>query len=277
MRHEHHRGGHRPPLGPPPHRGRRPFDYGDLRLLVLSMAEEQPRHGYELIKAIEERTGGGYSPSPGVIYPTLAWLEDMGYAAASADGGRRRYAITEEGRAFLAANRAALEAVAERAGRGEGGRRPAPEEVASAMHALKHALRRRFAAPPADPATVEGIAAAIRAATETVEQTMADMTPEFTEAGETVREVAEVPTGHAQRYLGQLCKHFAHKVPVDFDETSGTIRFDVGICRVRADAATLTLDLQAAPDKMERLKDVVVRHLVRFAFREELPIAWKAA
>ncbi|MFO1210587.1 MAG: DUF2218 domain-containing protein [Amaricoccus sp.] len=274
MRHEHHPGGHRPPYGPPPHRGRRPFDYGDLRLLVLSMVAEQPRHGYELIKAIEERTGGGYSPSPGVIYPTLAWLEDMGYATASADGGRRRYAITEEGRAFLAANRTALEAVAERAGRGEGGRQPAPEAVASAMHALKHALRRRFAAPPADPATITSIAAAIRAAAETVEQTMTDMSAE---AGETVREVADVPTGHAQRYLGQLCKHFAHKIPVDFDATSGTIRFEAGVCRVRADAATLTLDLQAVPDKIEQLKDVVVRHLVRFAFREELPIAWKAA
>ena len=89
---------------------------------------------------------------------------------------------------------------------------------------------------------------------------MTDMRSEFAEAGATVREVAEVPTGHARRYLGQLCKHFAHKIPVDFDETSGTIRFDAGVCRVGADERTLTLDLQAVPDKMEQLKDVVVRH-----------------
>src|SRR3954466_11847392 len=97
--HRHHRGGRH---------GGRLFDYGELRLLVLAMLAERPRHGYELIKAIEERTGGGYSPSPGVIYPTLAWLEDMGYAIATADGGRRSYAVTDEGSAFLVANRAGL-------------------------------------------------------------------------------------------------------------------------------------------------------------------------
>ena len=56
-----------------------------------AMIAEQPRHGYELMKAIEERMGGGYSPSPGVIYPTLAWLEDMGYATADVEGSRKSY------------------------------------------------------------------------------------------------------------------------------------------------------------------------------------------
>ena len=113
MRHEHHdhhdHPDHHGPIHHPRRRGR-PFDYGDLRLLVLAMMAERPRHGYELIKAIEEKTGGGYSPSPGVIYPTLAWLEDMGYATATAEGGRRSFAITGQGRAFLAANRAGLDA-----------------------------------------------------------------------------------------------------------------------------------------------------------------------
>ncbi len=99
----------RPSRRPP--RGRL-FDYGDLRLVVLDMIVEQPRHGYELIRAIEERMGGSYSPSPGVIYPTLSWLEDMGYAAVETeDGGRKRYNVTPEGKAFLAANRAALDAL----------------------------------------------------------------------------------------------------------------------------------------------------------------------
>ena len=66
-RHHHgHRGGGR--------RGGRFFDYGELRLVALAMMAEQPRHGYEIIKGIEERMAGSYSPSPGVIYPTLSWL-----------------------------------------------------------------------------------------------------------------------------------------------------------------------------------------------------------
>ena len=236
--HEHHH----------PRRGRRPFDYGDLRLLVLAMMAEHPRHGYELIKAIEERTGGGYSPSPGVIYPTLAWLEDMGYATATAEGGRRSFAITGEGRAFLAANRAGLEALKDRTG-SEGRRGPAPGPVLDAMHALKGALRRRFAAAPADAATIETIAAAIRDAARTVETTMNDTTD--TEAAATVREIAAIPTANAPRYLGQLCKHFAHKLPVEFDDafTTGSIRFSIGTCNVAADATTLTLDLAATPEE----------------------------
>jgi len=72
------------------------------------MIGEQPRHGYELMKAIEERMGGSYSPSPGAIYPTLSWLEDMGYAVLEAEeAGRKRYRITAEGQAFLTANHTA--------------------------------------------------------------------------------------------------------------------------------------------------------------------------
>src|SRR5271163_5272853 len=104
--HGHHNAHHRHH-----HRGRRHgrlFDYGELRLLILAMIAEQPRHGYELIKVIEERFGGSYTPSPGVIYPTLSWLDDMGYAAVDAEAsGRKRYRLTAEGEAFLVANRAA--------------------------------------------------------------------------------------------------------------------------------------------------------------------------
>src|SRR4051812_23229092 len=64
--------------------GGRLFEYGEPRLLLLAMIAERPRHGYELMKAIEERFSGSYSPSPGVIYPTLAWLDDMGYVAVEA-------------------------------------------------------------------------------------------------------------------------------------------------------------------------------------------------
>ena len=75
---------------------------GDIRILVLSLIEQEPRHGYEIIKAIEEMSFGFYVPSPGVIYPTLTYLEEAGYVVAEPDGNKKRYSITEEGKAFLA-------------------------------------------------------------------------------------------------------------------------------------------------------------------------------
>lgn len=154
-------------------RGGRPFDYGELRLLVLAMVAQQPRHGYELMKAIEERMGGSYSPSPGVIYPTLAWLEDMGYAALEPEeAGRKRYRITAEGEAFLAANRAAVEALLARIGStGTGRPDGVPAPLLRAMENLKLALRLRLKRGPLDQATVETIAAALDAAAQTVERT----------------------------------------------------------------------------------------------------------
>ncbi|GGF43863.1 PadR family transcriptional regulator [Youhaiella tibetensis] len=81
---------------------------GDLRLVALYLIEEQPRHGYDLIKAIEEKSHGLYSPSPGVIYPALTYLEEAGYATASQEGNKKAYTITEEGRTYLNDNREAV-------------------------------------------------------------------------------------------------------------------------------------------------------------------------
>lgn len=78
---------------------------GDLRLIVLALLDEGPRHGYEIIKAIEEKSSGIYSPSPGVVYPTLTYLEEVGYATASAEGSKKVYSITDTGRRHLADNR----------------------------------------------------------------------------------------------------------------------------------------------------------------------------
>jgi DNA-binding PadR family transcriptional regulator len=86
-------------------RGRRGrvFDHGDLRLIILVLLAEKPRHGYEIIKEIEDRFGGMYSPSPGTVYPTLTMLEDLGYARAlPEEGGKKIYEITDEGRKHLA-------------------------------------------------------------------------------------------------------------------------------------------------------------------------------
>ena len=74
---------------------------GDLRLLALALIAEQPRHGYEIIKVLEEKTEGWYAPSPGIVYPTLTYLEEAGYVTAQADGAKRLYTITAEGRAYL--------------------------------------------------------------------------------------------------------------------------------------------------------------------------------
>jgi DNA-binding PadR family transcriptional regulator len=82
---------------------------GDLRLVALYLIEQQPRHGYDLIKAIEEKSKGFYSPSPGVVYPALTFLEEAGYVTASAEGNKKLYTITDEGRAHLADNREAIQ------------------------------------------------------------------------------------------------------------------------------------------------------------------------
>jgi DNA-binding PadR family transcriptional regulator len=82
---------------------------GDLRLVALYFIEAQPRHGYDLIKAIEEKTAGLYSPSPGIVYPALTFLEEAGYVTASTEGNKKLYTITEEGRAHLDENRDAVQ------------------------------------------------------------------------------------------------------------------------------------------------------------------------
>lgn len=85
--------------------GSRVFDQGDLKFVILRLLDEKPRHGYEIIKDIEERFGGMYSPSPGTVYPTLTMLEDLGYARAKPEeSGKKIYEITDEGRAYLAEN-----------------------------------------------------------------------------------------------------------------------------------------------------------------------------
>ncbi|MCW2309138.1 DUF2218 domain-containing protein [Rhodobium gokarnense] len=93
-----------------------------------------------------------------------------------------------------------------------------------------------------------------------------------------VHRVADIATERASRYLQQLAKHFGHKLPVTFDETTGSIAFAGGTCAMAADERALTLYV-VAPDAegADRLADVMERHLVRFAFREEMEIAWRAA
>ena len=92
-----------------PGRGRM-FGHGDLKFVILNLLAEKPRHGYEIIKELEERFGGAYSPSPGTVYPTLSLLEDLGYATARTEEGNRKvYEITDEGRKYLEENRSTVD------------------------------------------------------------------------------------------------------------------------------------------------------------------------
>ena len=144
-------------------RGGRFFERGDLRYVLLHLISERPRHGYELITAIEEKFGGMYSPSPGIVYPTLTLLEELGYIRPEgAEGTKKLYAITDEGRAFLAANRATVDAILARMAElsqayGAG---PAPE-IVRAMQNLRQALSIRLSRGPLGPDQVRAITAAL--------------------------------------------------------------------------------------------------------------------
>src|ERR1700733_13629375 len=87
------------------------FGAGDLRYVILQLIADKPSHGYEIIKSIQERLGGTYAPSPGVIYPMLTMLEEMGHGAVVSEGARKLYTITEEGSKSLAENKAMVEAI----------------------------------------------------------------------------------------------------------------------------------------------------------------------
>jgi DNA-binding PadR family transcriptional regulator len=110
------------PAGPGGRHGRgrpgRLFDQGDLKYVILRLLAEKPRHGYEIIKALEERSGGAYSPSPGTVYPTLTMLEEAGYARGRAEeSGKRIYEITDEGRAYLEQHATTVDDIFERMAR----------------------------------------------------------------------------------------------------------------------------------------------------------------
>jgi DNA-binding PadR family transcriptional regulator len=153
-RHRHHGGGRR-----------RVFDHGDLRFILLSMIAARPAHGYDLIKALEDRMGGGYSPSPGVIYPTLTMLEEQGFATVTAEDGKKLYRATAEGEAFLQANQTVVDAIQARIDGLARERSVAPDpRIIRAIENLRTALRLRLAGGPIPDEQVRTIAAAIDAA-----------------------------------------------------------------------------------------------------------------
>ena len=171
--HDHHEHGHRghPGMG---RRGRggRFFDQGDLRLVILALLAEQPRHGYELIKEIEERLGGAYVPSPGVVYPTLTWLEELGYAALAEGGGAKKlYSVTPEGLTFLEQNKGLVDGLFARMDQfGGGARGDFAPRIMRAMGNVKFALKLRLASGNLTTEQVDKIAAALDAAALEIER-----------------------------------------------------------------------------------------------------------
>jgi DNA-binding PadR family transcriptional regulator len=150
-------------------RGGRFFDQGDLRLVILALLAEQPRHGYELIKEIEERLGGAYVPSPGVVYPTLTWLEELGYAAVAADGAKKLYTVTPEGLAYLEQNKAMVDGIFARMDQ-MGGQGDFAPRIMRAMGNVKLALKLRLTSGPLTGEQVDKIAAALDAAALEIER-----------------------------------------------------------------------------------------------------------
>lgn len=125
---------------------RRLFDSGELRLVLLRLLADQPRHGYDLIRAIEELTGGAYAPSPGIVYPTITLLLDMGQIAEEEGGGTRKtFTATAEGRAHLADRQAEVDAIFARlAALATVQERTDAAPVRRAMHNLKAVLINRL-------------------------------------------------------------------------------------------------------------------------------------
>lgn len=138
------------------------LEHGDLRFVLLALIEEQPRHGYELIKALEERTGGAYRPSPGVVYPTLSLLEDEGFIRpAAGESARKLYEITEPGGEALEQNRSSVAAVFARMADAAKRSDATTPRVGRAMANLGMALQQRLSGPTVTPEALDRIVALI--------------------------------------------------------------------------------------------------------------------
>lgn len=160
--------------GGPRHAGRRKrlFDQAELQTLLLALISDQPRHGYDLIREIEALSGGAYAPSPGVVYPALAYMEEAGLIAPMAEqGARKAFAPTEAGTARAAEDAEQAAALKERLGALADQRdRVDPAPVRRAIHALRTAVFDRLSNGGADRALILEVADAIDEATRRIER-----------------------------------------------------------------------------------------------------------
>jgi len=151
---------------------RRVFDSGELRLVLLSLIADQPRHGYDLIRAVEEMSHGSYAPSPGVVYPSLTMLQDMGLIdEAKAEGARKAFAITPEGEAHLKDNAEEVDSLLARlkdlgSDQRKAGGAPIKRAVGNLLSALWHRVTRE----DSDEGTLHKVAAILDEAAQKIEQ-----------------------------------------------------------------------------------------------------------
>ena len=169
-------GGPPPPPPPPGHGGRsrrrRMFESGQLRLVLLKLIADEPRHGYDLIRAIEELTGGEYAPSPGIVYPTLTLLQDMGLIEeAESEGARKPFQITAEGRAQLDDNAEEADELIARLRKLDPGERPtAGPAIGRAVKNLMTALSHRVGRDGLDEDLLHEIASILDEAAQRIER-----------------------------------------------------------------------------------------------------------
>jgi DNA-binding PadR family transcriptional regulator len=149
----------------------RMFDAGDIKLVILRLLAEQPSYGYQLIKTMEQRLAGGYTPSPGVIYPTLTMLEEEGLASSSTENNKKIYSLTQEGTDFLESHKERIGELFERleqTGRGfERGRSP---EIMKAFMNLRSAVMARVSRENTKPEQIIKITEAINAAAKAIDE-----------------------------------------------------------------------------------------------------------
>jgi len=148
------------------------FDGGELRLVLLRLIEESPRHGYDLIREIEERTGGAYAPSPGVVYPTLTMLDEMGLIEEQkSEGSKKQFAITQAGQAHLTEREAEVEALFARLeAMGSMRERTRGGPIRRAMRNLRSVLGERLGREDVDSDLLHEVAAILDEAVQKIER-----------------------------------------------------------------------------------------------------------
>ena len=153
------------------HGRERLFDAGDIKLVILKLLSEQPSYGYQLMKTMEERLGCGYTPSAGVVYPTLTMLEEEGLASSTVTEGKKIYSVTPEGVEYLKANADRVDQLFERLDEaGRGFRRGRSPELMKAFMDLRGAVVSKVARGKATPEQIKKIAEAIHAAAEAIDK-----------------------------------------------------------------------------------------------------------
>lgn len=149
----------------------RMFDAGEIRLVILRLLSGEPSYGYQLIKTMEARLGGGYTPSAGVVYPTLTMLEEEGLITAAETSGKKVYSVTEEGLKYLEANKKRVGQLFERLEEtGRGFKRGRAPELMKAFMDLRGAVMSKVWRRGASPEQIKKIAEAIHKAAEEIDK-----------------------------------------------------------------------------------------------------------